>query len=222
MSQSGASEGHIQWLSGDHCSPDHTPALAPSLIYDRANDHRGISHPHLITSDPAKITQPQIARPESMDDSIINNRQIKSDQFPTLSDVLVTAISWGPGDRSSIFYQFHHRPDTRSHTFPALLTRHGRWQRRYYCFKSRPSHPECLGWSAFIFQTSCLREGRETSRGEPWISWPTSEERGCCRCSPPACYLFHPRSHIISLHSHTPERLCIPRLGMRTWYDENL
>ena len=157
MSQSGASEGHIQWLSGDHCSPDHTPALAPSLIYDRANDHRGISHPHLITSDPAKITQPQIARPESMDDSIINNRQIKSDQFPTLSDVLVTAISWGPGDRSSIFYQFHHRPDTRSHTFSALLTRHGRWQRRYYCFKSRPSRPECLGWSAFIFQTSCLR-----------------------------------------------------------------
>ncbi len=213
----------IQWLSGDHCSPDHTPALAPSLIYDRANDHRGISHPHLITSDPAKITQPQIARPESMDDSIINNRQIKSDQFPTLSDVLVTAISWGPGDRSSIFYQFHHRPDTRSHTFSALLTRHGRWQRRYYCFKSRPSRPECLGWSAFIFQTSCLRgEGDFKGWTMDFVTNKWGEtERGCCRCSPPACYLFHPWSHI-SLHSHTPERLCIPRLGMRTWYDENL
>ena len=93
---------------------------------------------------------------------------------------------------------------TSAHTFPALLTRHGRWQRRYYCFKSRPSRPECLGWSAFIFQTSCLGGERETSRGEPWISWPTSEERGCCRCSPPARYLFHPWSrHNFSPFSHS-------------------
>ena len=93
----------IQWLSGDHCRPGPP---GPSLIYDQSNDHRGISH--LITSDQANITQPQIASLKSMDDSIINNRQVKSDQFPTLSDVLVTAISRA-GDHSSIFYQFHHR-----------------------------------------------------------------------------------------------------------------
>ena len=127
-----------------------------------------------------------------MDDSIINNRQIKSDQFPTLSDVLVTAISRA-GDHSSIFYQFHHRPAL---THSPLYWRdtedgsHG----RYYCFKSRPSRPECLGWLAFIFQTSCLR-GEETSRGE-LLDLVTSKWGGrlLVSCRPPPPSLFHPRS----------------------------
>ena len=195
----------IQWLSGDHCSPGHTPALAPGLIYDRANDHRGISHPHLITSDPAKITQPQIARPESMDDSIINNRQIKSDQFPTLSDVLVTAISWASGDRSSIFYQFHHRPDTRHQLTHSQLYWRDTEDGSVDIIALRAVHPVLnVSVGRLLFSKHPVSEGRETSRGEPWISWPTSEERGCCRSSPPARYIFHPWSrHNFSPFSHS-------------------
>ena len=100
---------------------------------------------------------------------------------------------------------------TLAHTFSALLTRHGRCQRRYYCFKSRP---ECLGWSAFIFQTSCLRGEQREGGFKGWTAGSRDQQVG-------GGPLFHTRHRHNFSPSHTPEGLSIPRL-MRTWYDENL
>ena len=160
----------IQWLSGDHCRPGPP---GPSLIYDQSNDHRGISHPHLITTDQANITQPQIASLKSMDDSIINNRQVKSDQFPTLSDVLVTAISRA-GDHSSIFYQFHHRL-----THSQLYWRDTEDGSSVDIIALTAVHPVLnvsVGWH--LFSKHPVSEGRRLQGVNCWISWPTGEEGG--------------------------------------------
>ena len=121
-----------------------------------------------------------------MDDSIINNRQIKSDQFPTLSDVLVTAISRA-GDHSSIFYQFHHRPALTHSPLYWRDTEDGSAD----IIALRAFHPVLnvsVGW--YLFSKHPVSEGRRLQGVNCWISWPTSEEGGCWWVAAPHLPLY--------------------------------